>query len=201
MSQPRRIFNVDLAQDMRTIVAMADNLTPYVYESELYGMLSDPSLPRLTVGGLLMRLARLSLLSDQLSPSQQVALAAAQRKLAEVQQAWAVHYEGKLLHELKARITALEHFAHECMENLRACADNYPSAMEKRVIVEHLRDAAVDLGVLSDELKGKLTALDNAISRCVEKAPFCWSENVQAAYPQPKFWFLYMAARKPPPKK
>ena len=196
-SEPKRTFAVDLAQDVRVVTAMADRLTPYIYESELYGMLSDPSLPRLTVGGLLMRLARLHALHDQLSPSQQAAVEAAQRKLDEVRRAWAVHYEGKLRQELQARIGALEHFAYECAEHLRACADNYPSAMEKRVMVEHLRDAALEVNVLSDDLKGRLTALDNAISRCIEKGEFCWSEQVQPAYPPQKFWFLYARVRKP----
>lgn len=197
VSEPKRIFAIDLAQDVRVVAAMADRLTPYIYESELYGMMDDPTLPRLTVGGLLMRLARLSALRDQLSPSQQAALETAQRKLDEVQRTWAVHYEGKLQQELHARLVALEHFAHECAEHLRACADNYPSAMEKRVMIEHLRDAALERNVLSDDLKGRLTALDNAISRCIEKGEFCWSEQVQPAYPPQKFWFLYAKVRKP----
>lgn len=198
MSEQKRIFAVDLAQDVRIVTAMAEHLTPYIYESELYGMLRDPSLPRLTVGGLLMRLARLHALRDQLSAAQQVALETAQQKFDEVKRTWAVHYEGKVLQELRARIGALEHFAYDCAENLRACADNYPSAMEKRVMVEHLRDAALEVNVLDEELKGRLMALDNAISRCVERGAFCWSENVQPAYPPQKFWFLYATVRKPP---
>ncbi|MFQ3535732.1 MAG: hypothetical protein SNJ58_07630 [Aggregatilineales bacterium] len=196
MSEQRRTFAVDLAQDVRVVAAMAEHLTPYIYESELYGVLRDPSLPRLTVGGLLMRLARLHSLRDQLSAAQQAAVEAAQRKFDEVRRAWAVHYEGKVQQELRARIRALEHFAYDCAENLRACADNYPSAMEKRVMAEHLRDAAFELNVLDEDLKGRLTALDNAISRCIEKGPFCWSENLQPAYPPPKFWFLYATVRK-----
>lgn len=69
MSEQRRIFAVDLAQDVRVVAAMAEHLTPYIYEGELYGMLSDPSLPRLTIGGMPMRLARLNALRDQLSPT------------------------------------------------------------------------------------------------------------------------------------
>ncbi len=198
MSEQKRTFAVDLAQDVRVVAAMAEHLTPYIYESELYGRLPDPSLPRLTVGGLLMRLARLHSLRDQLSAAQQTALETAQHKFDEVRRAWAVHYEGKVGQELRARIGALEHFAYDCAENLRACADNYPSAMEKRVMVEHLREAASELALLDDELKGRLAALDNAISRCIERGAFCWSENVQPAYPPQKFWFLYATVRKPP---
>lgn len=186
MSSPRRIFTIDLAQDVRAVTAMADQLTPYIYESQLYGMLNDLSLPRLTLGGLLMRLARLSALRDQLSPAQQASLEQAQHKLDEVRRTWPVHYEGKLQQELQARLTALEQFANDCAANLRACADNYPSAMEKRVMIEHLRDAALEVKVLSEALKSRLSALDNAISRCIEKGAFCWSANVQPAYPDRK---------------
>src|SRR5579871_2702207 len=45
----------DLDRDVRTVEQMAARLTPYVYESELYGLMPG-DLPKLTVGGLLMRL-------------------------------------------------------------------------------------------------------------------------------------------------
>lgn len=64
-------------------------------------------------------------------------------------------------------------------------------------MLEHLRDAALEINALSEELKSRLMVLDNAISRCVEKGDFCWSANVQPAYPPQKFWFLYAVTRKP----
>src|SRR6202022_2614455 len=48
----------DLDRDVRTLAAMAAGLKTYVYDSELYGLMPG-DLPKLTVGGLLMRLRRL----------------------------------------------------------------------------------------------------------------------------------------------
>ncbi|GAB4545347.1 MAG: hypothetical protein OHK0023_03480 [Anaerolineae bacterium] len=193
----KRIFDVDLTADVRALMAMTAALTPYIYDSEIFGTLNDNSLPRLTIGGILMRLHRLKHLSGTLTAAQKSALESAASKFAEVRQQWIVHYERKISREILSRIGSLDQFANECAQNLAVCADNYPAAMEKRVMIEHLRDELEALNLLSTEITGRLAALDNALNRCLEAGEFCWSPHVQAAYPKEKFWFLYQAVRKP----
>lgn len=193
----QRIFEIDLAADVRALTAMIAHLTPYIYDTELFGALNDNNLPRLTIGGILMRLHRLKLLSEALTSGQKSALEAASSKFAEVRQQWAVHYERKVSREILSRVGSLDQFASECAQNLAACADNYPAAMEKRVMSEHLHDELKALNLLSTEITGRLAALDNALNRCIEAGEFCWSPQVQAAYPREKFWFLYQTVRRP----
>lgn len=180
----------DLERDVRALGAMAANLTPYLYEKELYGYLSG-DLPRLTVGGLLMRLYRLSRLSDHLSAEQQSIVQDAAINLEAEQAEWGVHYELKLQQELEARLNALSRFLEECREGNSACAASYPVEAEKRVIIEHLRREAAELEVLTPELETRLRQLDHQLRRALTEGPFISDPILQGVYPRDEFWWLY----------
>ena len=185
------VTRFDLDRDVRTLEAMATRLTPYVYENELYGLMPG-DLPKLTVGGFLMRLERLSAVRDKLTQKQQDAVTAAKSKAEELRTKWTVAYEGKITREFQARLTALNQFLSECAENPEACADNYSSSVEKRVIAEALADEANHLSVFSDEMKSGLAVVDNKLRRYSEAGDFIWDERLRAAYPRHKYWFLYV---------
>jgi hypothetical protein len=188
-SQPT--YKFDLDRDIRTVEAMAERLTPYVYENELYGLMPG-DLPRLTIGGLLMRLHRLASISGLLSAQQQTTLANAKQHLDNVRKEWAVAYEGKVSQELKARLRALDQFANECGENPRGCVDNYPSSIEKRVIVEALEDEATASNTLTPDLRVAITNIDEKLRRYVKTGGnFIWDQRLEPAYPRDKYPFLY----------
>ena len=192
MNAVQPVIRFDLERDVRTVQEMAARLVPYIYENELYGQMPG-DLPRLTVGGLLMRLRRLSAVSDLLKPAQRTALQAAQEQLDKVRKEWAVAYEGKLQQEFKARISGVEQFLSECGESPRSCFDNYPSGIEKRVMAEELRDEATARNALPSEFQAALTNVDNKLRRYVKKGGgFIWDERLETAYPPDKYWFLYV---------
>ena len=184
-------FGYDVERDVRTVEAMASRLTPYVYEDELYGQMPG-DLAKLTIGGLLMRLQRLSAIKNQLTPGQQEALRVAEGKLDEVRRQWAVAYEGKIKREFQARMTLLNQFVNECVDNPRNCMENYPQAAEKRVMAQVLADEAQHLNIIADEVKGALTSVDNKLHRYTEPGKFIWDQRLEAAYPKDKYWFLYV---------
>jgi hypothetical protein len=184
------IFGYDLDGDVRAVEAMSNALVPYVYQDELYGMLPGNA-PRLTVGGLLMRLHRLQQLTALLSPRQQQIVADSQHRLEAARKEWHVHYVGKLKREFKARVDAIEQFLNECTDNLRACAENYPAAMEKRVMIEQMVREAADLDELSDDMKTRIVPLDNAIRRYVESSDFRWDKRLEQVYSPDQYWYLY----------
>lgn len=180
----------DLERDVRALGAMAANLTPYLYEKELYGYLSG-DLPRLTVGGLLMRLYRLSRLSDHLSAEQQNIVQDAAINLEAEQAEWGVHYELKVQQELEARLNSLSRFLEECREGNSTCAANYPSEAEKRIMIEHLRREAAELEVLTPELETRLRQVDSQLRRLLTDGPFITDPILQEVYPRDEFWWLY----------
>jgi hypothetical protein len=181
-----------LERDVKTVEAMASRLKPYIYEPELYGLMPG-DLPRLTLGGLLVRLTRLPLL--QLSPSQHDLLDRARAQVDDIKKEWAVAYEGKIQRETKARIMSLNQFLDECPGNQSACADHYPSAIEKRVMLDALRYEAESLNIYTPEFKNGILAVDNKIHRFFEKSDrFVWDSSLQPAYPREEYWYLYQQA-------
>lgn len=189
IAQP--VTRYDLDRDVRTVEAMASRLKPYVYENELYGLMPG-DLPKLTVGGLLMRVHRLSGIASTLSAKQQDVLTKAQQQLDEVRREWTVAYEGKLTREFQARITAFNQFLNEYPDNPRSAAENYPSNAEKRTILEALSDEAASLDILSTDMKNALSATDNKLRRYTQPSSFIWDERLRPAYPEDKYWFLYL---------
>ena len=187
---PTSTFGYDLDGDVRAVEAMSSALVPYVYQDELYGLMPG-NMPRLTVGSLLMRLHRLSLITDKLSPRQQQIVAESQQRMDAARKEWHVHFVAKIKREFKARVDAIEQFLNECTDNLRGCAENFPAAMEKRVMIEQMVQAYEALGEPIEDMQNRLTPLDNAIRRFAEPGPFRWDPRLETVYPAAQYWYLY----------
>lgn len=195
MTTTQPVISFDLDRDVRTVEAMAARLKPYVYEKELYGVMPG-DLPRLTLGGLLMRLQRLSALTDLLSPKQQTIVQTAQQQLDSIRQEWGVAYEDKLQHEFTARLNTLGQFLSECHETPRGCFEAYPSAIEKRVIAQVIADEMEARHTATPITRAALTDMDSSLRRYVKPADaFIWDSRLKPAYPRDQYWYLYVAPK------
>ena len=180
----------DLERDLRALATMASNLTPYLYEDEMYGYLSG-DLPNLTSGGLLLRVYRLGHLEDLLDADQQTMLQDARINFEAECAKWAVHYETKLQQELHARLDAFDQFLNECGDDLPSCAANYPVQAEKRTIIEHLNDELVELEARPEEIENRLRHIDQKLRRLLVEGDIISDERLEAVYPKHRFWWMY----------
>jgi hypothetical protein len=185
---PTLAFNLE--RDVRVLSAMASNLTPYLYEQEIFAHLG-PDLPELTLGGLLMRLYRLSHLEDSLTTEQQSLVQNARLNFEAERSKWAVHYKNKIQHELKSRAGALLQFLDESIEDRAGATVNYPVQVEKRIMIEHLRSEAQEHGVLSDDQDHEIKAADHKLRRLFRDGDFITDKRLKSVYPQERFWWLY----------
>ena len=183
-------FRVDLGADAVAVRAMAAALDSYLYGDDLYGVLPG-ALPRVTVGGVLLRLHRLRALCAQLNAEQVAALEQAERDLAEARVEWALHYARKIARELSARQDSFNWFLTDCEENPPRCAESYPPEAEKRTIIHHLFEAGAEDGLQLGELEQRQRALDGRLRRHFRAGDFVWSAHAQPAYPRSVFWWLY----------
>src|SRR5579864_7202795 len=103
MAAVEPVIQYDLNRDVQAAQAMASRLDPFVYENEMYGGM-PAGLPKLTIGGLLMRLHRLSLLGNLLSGEQREGLDTAQQLVVKVKREWLTAYTNKITHELALHI-------------------------------------------------------------------------------------------------
>ncbi len=179
-------FTIDLAADASAVCAMATRLDPYLYQDELYGY-AGSSMPRLTVGGLLLRLHRLRRLQAQLAPDQVESLRQAQAALEQARKKWLVHYEQKVRRELDARQDALVWYLDDCDDAPDRCRSAYPVEAEKRTMLHHL----LETDAAPEEAHKRQRALDGRLRRHFEAGAFIWPAHVQPAYPADTFWWLY----------
>ncbi|MHB8625247.1 MAG: hypothetical protein ACYDBJ_08855 [Aggregatilineales bacterium] len=175
---------------MRAVTVMAAAIVPYIYQDELYGVLPN-DLPRLTVGGLIMRLNRLGIVDNLLSEAQRQAVSNAHVQFDHVKKEWTVAYEGKLKRELTARLRSLGQFITDCVDR-RLCSDLYPGEIEKRVMVAGLQSEAQACNVLEPNVVTQITGIDNRIHLLTRPGDFLWDERLKPAYPQDAFWYLYV---------
>ena len=184
--------NYSIDRDLSEAQAFADHLVPYVYESELYGsiggMFGSGSMPRLTLGGLLLRLRRLHALEDQLTPEQRTQLAAVDAKTENVRQEWTVHYDDKLVQEAISRLKMIERFFDDCADDPRTCAANYPPEAMRRTIVQVIADALAEPNA---EIDQKMRKVDTMLRRFTQPSDFIWASALQPAYPPDAYWWLY----------
>lgn len=187
-------YNID--RDLSEAQAFADHLVPYVYENELYGsiggMFGSGSMPRLTVGGLLLRLRQLHALEDQLTPEQKTRLAAADAKTESARREWMVHYDGKLAQEAISRLKMIQRFFDDCADDPRTCAANYPLEAMRRTIVQVIADTLAEPNPEIDKL---MSRVDMQLRRFTQPSDFIWASALQPAYPPDAYWWLYA---KPP---
>jgi hypothetical protein len=180
----------DLERDLRALSAMASNLTPYLYEEEMYGHLAG-DLPKLTLGGLLLRLHRLSALEESLNTDRQNIVQNARLNFeAEIAQ-WAVHYENKLERELTVRTRDLARFIQEAHENPTRAAAEYPVQAEKRTIIDLLLQEAVERDLRLEEVNATLKQTDQHLKQLLHEGEFISDEQLAHIYPRSQYWWLY----------
>ncbi len=182
----------DPAFDLRALEAMASNLTPYLYEKDLYGVISN-DLPRLTVGGLLMRLHRLEGLQDKLSEEQRQRLHDARLNFEQLRSEWRSHYEDKIGQELHARLNNLSAFLEDYTDDQQRARSAYPAEATHRIIIEQLRREAQELEIWEEEFEDKLTRLDRRLRGILERngKTFVPPDGLQEVYPEEQYWWLY----------
>lgn len=187
-----------LERDLREAVAMAQALEDYIRQDELYGhvgggMFGSGSMPKLTVGALLLRLRRLQALRDTFTPDQREQLDAALVAHRQVQREWAVHYEAKLIKEALSRLGAMNQFIEECRDNLRLCASAYRPEALRRTIVQEITREMERLNIASEAVETKIRSTDARFRALLRPADFLWDDTLRPLYDQQEFWWLYQS--------
>ena len=182
-------------RDLAEAESMAASLDTYVREDTLYGHVGgwfgSGKMPSLTIGALLLRLRRLKLLRDRLTPAQQQQLDAIQARHDAVRREWSVHYHQKMLREARSRLEAMRAFFEECEDDPRVCAGNYPPELLRLTIAHELASELESAGADSDGLDGLLRLADSRVRALTQPADFQWPAALQPLYPKDVYWWLY----------
>lgn len=158
-----------------------DELEPYLLSNELYWVLGVPhiSLPRLTLGNLLLTRLRLQA-RHALPPDEEM-------RLDHLRQRWRAAWEKKARREFNSRLNLWRNYLEDYFESPANYAADYPQEVRSRVLMELLRPE-IAAPLPEEEL---LHALDARLRTAFIPGPFIWEAEMSAVFPAETWWYLY----------
>ncbi len=179
-------------QDVAILVAMAAEMAEYLNSDVLFWSMQASGMPKLTLGGYLMRQFRLLALADSLSSEAQQELNTAVSQFNRALIERVVRFEKKAHLELEARIRQWGEFLRDVETEGSISRGSYAIAVETRAmmaaIIEKLHNRPYQL---QPRVMPRIDLLDRNLQRYWEPDGFIWSEEWREVYPQADFWWLY----------
>ncbi|MCP4356871.1 MAG: hypothetical protein GY796_02500 [Chloroflexi bacterium] len=181
-----------LQWDLDILETMADEMEDFLKSDVLYWQMTHGNMPKLTLGGYLLRQYRLRHLADLLDAGQRDRLdtAVAQFQAALVEKV--VVTEKRAHEELGVRCRQWGTYMNDVKRETALAAVNYETAVENRAaiaaLIDFLHNPPYQMGnVKTDSLK----MMDSALRIYWVAGSFVWPTEWAAAYPQDKYWWLY----------
>jgi hypothetical protein len=165
-------------QDLLFLTESLPQLQDYLLSNELYWPLTG-ALPRLTLGSLLLALARMSVIQPEAAKKMQLQVETIRAK-------WKVAWEQKSARETANRLRLWSSFVSDYRNAPDQHADFYPQEVRGRVILQLLLAEAPDAPE-----KSALADLDIMLKSRLVSGNFVWNAALQVAFPKTDFWFLY----------
>lgn len=161
-------------QDQAYLEAALPELKTYLLSDILFYPLTG-SLPRLTLGGLLLAQRRLD--AGNHAPH-------LTRQLATVKEKWRAAWMKKAATELEARLTLWRNYLNDVQDKPEEYVPDYPREVRWRVMLALLATEA-------EQTPPELSALDQLLRVKLRPADFIWNNELQSKFDQKNFWFLY----------
>ena len=181
-----------LTRDLKILEAMAAEMDEYLRNDSLFWPLSDSSLPRLTLGGYLMRQHRLLALCQQLDPPDQDRLEAAEAQFDAALVEKVVAFEKRAHDEIRARLRQWSEYLKELRDPSLAAGDYYSSAVETRAMLAALLNKLESPPYQLDRrVLNELASFDRVLANYWETGDLIWSQEWAPAYPRQRYWWLY----------
>jgi len=178
--------------DLKILEAMVAEMDDYLRNQAMFWPLADSSLPRLTLGGYLMRQYRLSTLRRLLDEHEQVRFDKVVITFNEALIEKVVSFEQHAHDELHARLRQWSEYLRELNQESAAAGDYYHSAVETRAMIAALLDKLeMPPYQLDKRVLDELGVYDRALSNHWLPDGFVWPAEWQAAYPRADYWWLY----------
>jgi hypothetical protein len=181
-----------LHEDLEIMAAMAGEMDEYLKSDVLFWPMARGSMPRLTLGGYLMREQRLGALQDQLSTEEKRRFQAARDTFDEALREKVVRFEQRAHQELHARLRQWGEYLRELKSDAATNSGYYPSAVETRAMIAALVDRLRTPPYKAEERAlEQLALLDQNLRRRWQPDDFVWPHGWEKAYPAAEYWWLY----------
>jgi hypothetical protein len=178
--------------DLRYLKAGVEELESYLLSEHLFWPLdakteaNEPVFPNLTLGNLLLIEARLKARHKTLE--QEVQLGAVLPKLEQVRSQWRAAWDKKAEHSLHNRVTMWRNFIDDYTKAPEANADRYAYEVQRRVMLELLKDEVDQVPPAVSDLIAHLDAL---LKTFLISGDFIWESELKDGFPMETYWYLY----------
>lgn len=171
---------------------MLAQLGAYLSSDDTFWELSEPGMPKLTLGGCLMRRNRLQTLSDRLSPAAADRLRQTVSQLGALMMENVVRFEQKSHQELHARFAEWVSCLRKLSQHVADDPQYYADKVDIRVVIGALVDQLQQAPFrLEAQVQAELETLDKNLRNRWQPDSFVWVATWEAAYPRDRHWYLY----------
>jgi len=179
-----------LSHDLAVVQEMLLEMEHYLGQETLFWSMRRGDLPKLTLGGMLLRLWRLRRLADLLPPEQRLATPTAVNRFDQIAGDNVVRFEVRAHEELAARIR--QWAAHLRDMRQEVVPSYYATAVAVRTIMAHLLNQLRQPPFsLEKRWPDQLSLLDQQLAERWQVGDFVWPSEWETAYPKSEFWWLY----------
>lgn len=179
-------------QDLTIIDAMSNEMGEYLDTPALFGQMGRSGMPKITVGGYLMREYRLIGLADLLEPDQIALLNTAVSQFNDALEERIVRFEEKAHREAEARIRQWGEYLRDVERDGENSQTAYATAVEARAMLHAIVDRLSKRPFqLAPRISEQIELLDLQLRRVWKPGAFVWPDGWQVAYPEDTFWWLY----------
>jgi hypothetical protein len=184
--------NEKLDKDLKIMEVMVANMGDYLDSSILFWPTLYADLPKVTLGGYLVREQRLQALKNLLDEAENKQLAQTVKQFANIAAEKGFQLKEKAQRELEARVRQWQEYLRDLEEEDRPSLSYYQTSAETRAMITALREKLQSLGVsLPADLVQQVEASDNTLRHRWQAGAFVWPNEWQPAYPQDAYWWLY----------
>jgi hypothetical protein len=182
-----------LEQDLQYLRLAAGSLEDFLLSDntywplpELAGSRETYAVSRLSLGGLLSVLARIS--ARTMTHAQREEFEGLRAKVEQAKNRWRSHWMQKAEKEFPQRLTLWQNFLGDLNPRSPSAQNEYRNEVRWRVMLELLQGEADQL---PPDAEARLASLDSRLRALWRQDGFVWDDELAKAFPPDGFWFLY----------
>lgn len=183
--------------DLGYLETTAELLESYLLSKEIYWKMvtssppGEPSYPSLTLGGLLLALARIQ--SRQLNSTQDMRVTKVENKIHQNQVRWRTAWGNKAREEYRSRLDLWRNYLEEFRQDPEGNIDRFRYEVSRRVMLDLLSQEADHIPTAQVQM---LAGLDRILEGLMVPGDFIWDEALATGFTAEEFPYLYLNLRK-----
>jgi hypothetical protein len=184
--------NEILAQDLTVLEAMVAEIGAYMLSDATHWSMNLDGMPKLTIGGCLMRQERLQLLRSQLAFSDQSRLDAAIDVFNDSLNEQVVRFEKKAHDELHTRLREWTTYLRDATSEIATQKRHYVHVVDTRIVMTALINKLSQSPYrLNPQIARDVEQMDHRLKGQWQTGPFILDPVWEKAYPPQVYWWLY----------